>query len=287
MLEYEWGDPSAMVLFGEEPHPNPQLLHYYADTTVTRQSFHQSVFSPQNTTAFSHLNHFHPQPLYDPRDFSGLSTYSTPHSSLLSLDPLSGAGGTGADYFLVPKTEQVSTPVDFTVRIGLNLGVRTYFSSPDDDFVNRLYRQSRPGLINAPRCQVEGCNADLTHAKHYHRRHKVCEFHSKASNSTILPAVQQVFHLLSEFDNGKRSCRRRLAEHNRRRQKSQRQANSEAKAEAAWGQGNSSTDNPIPTSLGGSPLDSTSRVTSAIPSLHSFRQRPYNALASSSRRHYF
>ena len=28
------------------------------------------------------------------------------------------------------------------------------------------------------------------------------------------------FHLLSEFDNGKRSCRKRLADHNRRRRKS-------------------------------------------------------------------
>nr|GMD65110.1 squamosa promoter-binding-like protein 8 [Ipomoea batatas] len=90
-------------------------------------------------------------------------------------------------------------------RIGLNLGGRTYFSSAEDDFVNRLYRRSRavdPGAVNAPRCQAEGCNADLTHAKHYHRRHKV-------------------FHLLTEFDNGKRSCRKRLADHNRRRRKNQ------------------------------------------------------------------
>ena len=29
------------------------------------------------------------------------------------------------------------------------------------------------------------------------------------------------FHLLSEFDEGKRSCRRRLAGHNRRRRKTQ------------------------------------------------------------------
>ena len=28
------------------------------------------------------------------------------------------------------------------------------------------------------------------------------------------------FHILSEFDNGKRSCRKRLADHNRRRRKS-------------------------------------------------------------------
>ncbi|GFP80915.1 squamosa promoter-binding-like protein 8, partial [Phtheirospermum japonicum] len=75
-------------------------------------------------------------------------------------------------------------------------------ASSEDDFVNRLYRRSRilePGSINSPRCQAEGCNADLSHAKHYHRRHKVCEFHSKAStviaagpDPAVLPTVQQV-----------------------------------------------------------------------------------------------
>ncbi|XWS12624.1 hypothetical protein CRYUN_Cryun37aG0106000 [Craigia yunnanensis] len=29
-------------------------------------------------------------------------------------------------------------------------------------------------------CQVENCTADMTDAKRYHRRHKVCEFHAKA-----------------------------------------------------------------------------------------------------------
>ncbi len=37
-----------------------------------------------------------------------------------------------------------------------------------------------PGGIQIPCCQVEGCKTDLTPAKDYHRRHKVCEMHSKA-----------------------------------------------------------------------------------------------------------
>nr|QGV85754.1 transcription factor [Lavandula angustifolia] len=83
------------------------------------------------------------------------------------------------------------------------------------------------GSVNSPRCQVEGCNADFAHAKHYHRRHKVCEFHSKASTVIAAGLIQRFcqqcsrFHMLSEFDNGKRSCRKRLADHNRRRRKSQ------------------------------------------------------------------
>ncbi|CAL0304634.1 unnamed protein product [Lupinus luteus] len=122
--------------------------------------------------------------------------------------------------------------------LGLNLGRRTYFPSSSDDFVNRVYRRPNlvePGLStsssmsNSPRCQAQGCNADLSDAKHYHRRHKVCEFHSKAATVIAAGLTQRFcqqcsrFHLLSEFDNGKRSCRKRLADHNRRRRKTQQQ----------------------------------------------------------------
>ncbi|KAK7328546.1 hypothetical protein VNO77_22656 [Canavalia gladiata] len=74
-------------------------------------------------------------------------------------------------------------------------------------------------------CQVEDCRADLSDAKDYHRRHKVCDMHSKASRALVGNVMQRFcqqcsrFHVLQEFDEGKRSCRRRLAGHNRRRRK--------------------------------------------------------------------
>ncbi|XP_042475626.1 squamosa promoter-binding-like protein 12 [Macadamia integrifolia] len=74
-------------------------------------------------------------------------------------------------------------------------------------------------------CQVEDCGGDLSNAKDYHRRHKVCEIHSKASGALVGNVMQRFcqqcsrFHVLQEFDEGKRSCRRRLAGHNRRRRK--------------------------------------------------------------------
>ncbi|CAK9160705.1 unnamed protein product [Ilex paraguariensis] len=74
-------------------------------------------------------------------------------------------------------------------------------------------------------CQVEDCRADLSNAKDYHRRHKVCDMHSKATGALVGNVMQRFcqqcsrFHLLHEFDEGKRSCRRRLAGHNRRRRK--------------------------------------------------------------------
>ncbi|XWS15763.1 hypothetical protein CRYUN_Cryun34aG0030000 [Craigia yunnanensis] len=75
-------------------------------------------------------------------------------------------------------------------------------------------------------CQVENCTTDMTDAKRYHRRHKVCEFHFKASMVQVAGLHQRFcqqcsrFHELSEFDEAKRSCRRRLAGHNERRRKS-------------------------------------------------------------------
>ncbi|URE32882.1 Squamosa promoter-binding-like protein, partial [Musa troglodytarum] len=105
-------------------------------------------------------------------------------------------------------------------------------------------------------CQVEGCNIDLTTAKDYHRKHRVCVNHSKSPkvivtgqerrfcqqcsrwlffsgnilrwhlqglNSSIFHRSDSgiLFHGLSEFDQNKRSCRRRLSDHNARRRKPQ------------------------------------------------------------------
>ncbi|KAL3740147.1 hypothetical protein ACJRO7_021431 [Eucalyptus globulus] len=75
-------------------------------------------------------------------------------------------------------------------------------------------------------CQAENCSVDMTDAKRYHRRHKVCEFHAKASVAMVAGLRQRFcqqcsrFHELSEFDEAKRSCRRRLAGHNERRRPS-------------------------------------------------------------------
>lgn len=94
-----------------------------------------------------------------------------------------------------------------------------------------------PGVVDSaavalPRCQVEGCEAVLLNAKDYHRRHKVCEMHAKAPKVVVLGIEQRFcqqcsrFHALVEFDEAKRSCRRRLAGHNERRRKSSQEQNS-------------------------------------------------------------
>ncbi|KAJ0961989.1 hypothetical protein J5N97_029817 [Dioscorea zingiberensis] len=116
----------------------------------------------------------------------------------------------------------------------LNLGKRPYFeghgiigSSPVTMKRERLGpSSSSSSMVVVPRCQVDGCGKPLMDAKEYHRRHKVCEMHSKAPKVVVLGAEQRFcqqcsrFHAVSEFDDAKRSCRRRLAGHNERRRKS-------------------------------------------------------------------
>ncbi|KAL9258503.1 Squamosa promoter-binding-like protein [Drosera capensis] len=83
------------------------------------------------------------------------------------------------------------------------------------------------GVSSRAVCQVDNCGAELSCAKDYHGRHKVCEVHSKAGKILVGNLMQRFcqqcsgFHVLEEFDEGKRSCRRRLAGHNKRRRKTQ------------------------------------------------------------------
>nr|GMD25588.1 squamosa promoter-binding-like protein 6 [Ipomoea batatas] len=76
-----------------------------------------------------------------------------------------------------------------------------------------------------PVCQVHGCNRDLRNSKHYHRKHKVCPEHSIAAQVVVNGAEQRFcqqcsrFHIIAEFDDKKRSCRKRLTQHNERRRK--------------------------------------------------------------------
>ncbi|CAN6971729.1 hypothetical protein IGI04_034783 [Brassica rapa subsp. trilocularis] len=126
--------------------------------------------------------------------------------------------------------------------LGLKLGKRTYF----EDFweVENAARgsalpvslvsssaspvkktKSVPQKVQTPRCQVEGCNLDLSSAKDYHRKHRICENHSKFPKVVVSGVERRFcqqcsrFHCLSEFDEKKRSCRRRLSDHNARRRK--------------------------------------------------------------------
>ncbi|XP_020572090.1 squamosa promoter-binding-like protein 18 [Phalaenopsis equestris] len=92
-------------------------------------------------------------------------------------------------------------------------------------------RQRAPSNSNQTvLCLVDDCKSDLSSCKEYHRRHKVCELHSKTPVVMVGGQEQRFcqqcsrFHLLMEFDEVKRSCRKRLDGHNRRRRKPQVEA---------------------------------------------------------------
>lgn len=110
-----------------------------------------------------------------------------------------------------------------------NLTLKLGGSLYGDDSNSKTNKRFRSGFVSSsyPLCQVDDCRIDLTNAKDYHRRHKVCEPHSKASTALVGTVMQRFcqqcsrFHPLGEFDEGKRSCRRRLAGHNKRRRKTQ------------------------------------------------------------------
>nr|TKS04117.1 SQUAMOSA PROMOTER BINDING protein-LIKE 7 [Populus alba] len=85
-------------------------------------------------------------------------------------------------------------------------------------------RVARAGSSIA-RCQVPGCETDISELKGYHRRHKVC---LRCATATAVVLDEQTkrycqqcgkFHVLSDFDEGKRSCRRKLERHNNRRRR--------------------------------------------------------------------
>ncbi|XP_008232622.2 PREDICTED: LOW QUALITY PROTEIN: squamosa promoter-binding-like protein 8 [Prunus mume] len=270
MLDYEWGNPSTVMLSpdndpGSDPtrhhHNTTTIFDHYASQASQASAFNNLVPPPPPPQQQSHhaafAHHFNSaqaqqlHSIYDAHAYASASAYAPPnHHPLLSLDPIHGGAAHGP--------------------------------APD------------PGSPHAPRCQAEGCTADLSHAKHYHRRHKVCEFHSKAStviaNGLTQRFCQQCsrFHLLPEFDNGKRSCRRRLADHNRRRRKTQQtnQENHNSQVQQLVENARNSSSDNVARSPPESAAHSASSVTVALSpprmTLDCFRQRPYQAAATTS-----
>ncbi|GFP83086.1 squamosa promoter-binding-like protein 12 [Phtheirospermum japonicum] len=120
--------------------------------------------------------------------------------------------------------------VEETGSLNLKLGGQVYpvIDEEGDDLQGHTGKKTKVacGAVSSRAvCQVDDCKVDLSSAKDYHRRHKVCDVHSKATTALVGNVMQRFcqqcsrFHVLKEFDEGKRSCRRRLAGHNKRRRK--------------------------------------------------------------------
>nr|XP_043636667.1 squamosa promoter-binding-like protein 6 [Erigeron canadensis] len=113
----------------------------------------------------------------------------------------------------------------FDLKLGGLIDQNGHNLSPSEIPIPSKRQRERGTGFLTPFCKVLGCNKDLSSCKDYHKRHKVCEIHSKTPK-VIVNGIEQRFcqqcsrfHLLREFDDGKRSCRKRLAGHNERRRK--------------------------------------------------------------------
>lgn len=65
---------------------------------------------------------------------------------------------------------------------------------------SKKVRSGSPGSGgNYPMCQVDDCRADLSNAKDYHRRHKVCETHSKTTKALVGKQMQRFCQQCSRY----------------------------------------------------------------------------------------
>ncbi|XP_052485019.1 squamosa promoter-binding-like protein 2 isoform X2 [Gossypium raimondii] len=162
-----------------------------------------------------------PDDISNKKEVSGIETTSTSLTLVASV----GSGEPLLSLKLGKQTysEDVSTGTNATDS---SYSATLSSSSPLSAKRSKLNCRS----THVVRCQVEGCNLDLSSARDYHRKHKVCESHSK-SPKVIVSGLERRFcqqcsrfHALSEFDVNKRSCRQRLSDHNARRRKPQTEA---------------------------------------------------------------
>lgn len=77
-------------------------------------------------------------------------------------------------------------------------------AAPEDDKRKRLASgaasiRKAADAASTKTCQADNCTADLTAAKTYHRRHKVCELHAKAQVVLVAGIRQRFCQQCSRF----------------------------------------------------------------------------------------
>ncbi|XP_010442225.1 PREDICTED: squamosa promoter-binding-like protein 13A [Camelina sativa] len=152
--------------------------------------------------------------------FGGSSSSTTQPKGDFSFDLKLGRNIGNSSSVFGDTTEQV---------ISLSKWKESVVAKPESSrsLSSKRTRGNGLGTNQMPICLVDGCDSDFSNCREYHKRHKVCEVHSKTPVVTINGHKQRFcqqcsrFHSLEEFDEGKRSCRKRLDGHNRRRRKPQ------------------------------------------------------------------
>ncbi|XP_022759492.1 squamosa promoter-binding-like protein 7 [Durio zibethinus] len=220
---FDWGsnnNTSSFNLYATATSTTPSVTRAQTTSSSTlpeANTAHALMYLPHqgNATLAHHLNQQHSLYTGD-----GSHMHPDPHLVCLKLGK--------RQYF-----EDSTALTERHMADGFSIGKKgkPYYNNHGGDGGNAVVGPSSSTAMmgppaTVPRCQVEGCHVALVNAKDYHRRHKVCEMHSKAPKVVVLGLEQRFcqqcsrFHVVSEFDDSKRSCRRRLAGHNERRRKS-------------------------------------------------------------------
>ncbi|KAH6830047.1 hypothetical protein C2S53_007989 [Perilla frutescens var. hirtella] len=224
-MEMDWNakwDWENLVAFGSKAIESPKKLQLADWAIVDDGEIHGGSFSDGRQSSIS------------------ASTDSSCKTSIFRFSTSEGSSGnvskkielTGIELSGTPPTPEASVG-SAEALLGLKLGKRTYFENSGaakSTSFSVMPKKTRSSAQNAPTCcQVEGCNVDLSLAKEYHRKHRVCDTHSKCPKVIVGGRERRFcqqcsrFHNLSEFDEKKRSCRRRLSDHNARRRKPQQE----------------------------------------------------------------
>lgn len=187
---WDWGNSP---LIGTNANENPKILpQVEPDFTGFKTTGHVSVHSSSNTFSSSNTASIGSSPNVEDNMKLNFAPAKVPDKNSGKKDDLARvdeARSSPSSVVAISSGEPV---------IGLKLGKRTYFedgceghnvkSSPSDTTaVTPALAKKAKVAQNAQNsyCQVEGCKFDLSSAKDYHRKHKVCEAHSKSPKVVV------------------------------------------------------------------------------------------------------
>lgn len=86
------------------------------------------------------------------------------------------------------ETDGSSSTESSSLTTGLRFGRKIYF---EDGSGSGLSKNRGRKSTTTAMCQVEGCRVDLSNAKRYYSRHKVCCIHSKSSKVIVSGLLQR------------------------------------------------------------------------------------------------
>ncbi|KAE9607971.1 hypothetical protein Lal_00003460 [Lupinus albus] len=223
--QWEWEE--NLFFFNGKASENPKLQSTTNWSSEADKEINVELLYPSEVSVFCESELIHASSSRSSKSVSINSSWN--EDSKISMFTLEGSEH---DDSTGKKEEQVETsaaqePSSVSGEppfLTLKLGKRLYFEDVSTGSDSKKCKSNGQKLQH-PSCQVEGCGLDLSYAKAYHRNHRVCENHSKSPKELIFGSecrfCQQCsrFHGLLEFDDKKRSCRRRLSDHNARRRK--------------------------------------------------------------------